>query len=697
MRSLVAIIGALHLLAAGLVAVSTAPAAPTPTPSPDVSEPPDKMAPTTVSVSASIGNLRAKPGDQFTVQILSGASVLASGTSEGTGDVIDTGTGSTGTYDASPGTYTLTEIAAGTTDFADYHLRISCTNATRNSNTALPNGPVNLNNPPTVKLKGNDVIDCVIENSSTPSVTIMTSTYGGDATFDYAVTGAVPATASVRTTDGLGSLTLDDTWTDDVIDIVQQADSAWVISSQGCTDFTTGAQIPLPHTLTQHDQIFCSFVNRRALPPPQPCEINPVRNPTFDTDLGSWTATGGWQSNAAKASNTSQGTTFAADALTQTVHGVADGSAIAVDVLARDDAASSDGGNAVMLQVVYDGTPYAAVETTLAVGGDSTVTPMNGATVNLPSIAMGLVRTLTVTLPSGVPRSGDLTFRMERTGTGDASNLDDDLWIDGVTLRTTAICLQKESALGVGTFTFDGANLDTDSSTPADDSTFTATTTAMDTPVTVDPVFGVPGAELVVPNPGVTVSFTETGPGGWAVSDATCSDAFTGDIVSVDVTGATVTVDGTVIPPRTVLNCLVTDAPSDLTITVPGPVDLGTVAPGGTVTGHLGQVTVDNPAGYPTWTSEVQATAFSNGVTTIPRVSISYWSGPATAAAGLGTHTPGQPTSAEAVTLAAPRTAFSAATVTGPDTVSWDPTISIAIPLSGTAGAYSGSIVHSVA
>jgi len=310
---------------------------------------------------------------------------------------------------------------------------------------------------------------------------------------------------------------------------------------------------------------------------------------------------------------------------------------------------------------------------------------------------MGLVRTLTVTLPSGVPRSGDLTFRLERTGTGDPSNLDDDMWIDGVALRTTAICLQKESALGVETFTFDGANLDTDTRTPADDTSFAVTTTTMDTPVTVDPVFGVPGAELVVPNPGATVSFTETGPGGWAVSDATCSDAYTGDIVSVDVTGATVTVDGTGIPARAVLNCLVTDAPSNLTITVPGAVDLGRAPPGDIVGGHLGQITVDNPAGYPTWTSEVQATAFTNGVTTIPRVSISYWSGPATATAGQGTHTPGQPTAEEAVILNAPRTAFSAGAVAGPETVSWDPTISIAVPLSGTAGAYSGLIVHSVA
>ncbi|MCM3924995.1 hypothetical protein ND748_25435 [Frankia sp. AiPs1] len=84
---------------------------------------------------------------------------------------------------------------------------------------------------------------------------------------------------------------------------------------------------------------------------------------------------------------------------------------------------------------------------------------------------------------------------------------------------------------------------------------------------------------------------------------------------------------------------------------------------------------------------------------TIPRVSLNYWSGPATTTTGLlSPVTPGQATAANAVTLAAAPTAFSATTTSlDPSAVSWRPTLGVAIPTNVIVGIYTCTVTHSVA
>ncbi|MEU5563786.1 hypothetical protein [Micromonospora musae] len=139
-------------------------------------------------------------------------------------------------------------------------------------------------------------------------------------------------------------------------------------------------------------------------------------------------------------------------------------------------------------------------------------------------------------------------------------------------------------------------------------------------------------------------------------------------------------------------------------ITVPAAVNLGAGLAGGTLTGQLGRVEVTDfrgPVNPNTWVATVSATLFVTGAggaqRTITRDRISYWSGPAVRSTGGGTLVPGQPTAAQAVTLAATREAFRKTGGNGNNMVAWAPTIRVAIPTSIVAGSYRGTITHSVA
>jgi uncharacterized transporter YbjL len=76
---------------------------------------------------------------------------------------------------------------------------------------------------------------------------------------------------------------------------------------------------------------------------------------------------------------------------------------------------------------------------------------------------------------------------------------------------------------------------------------------------------------------------------------------------------------------------------------------------------------------------------------------VSYWSGPATASTGLGVRVPGQLTALNAVSLAAPATAFALQAVALSTSTSWNPTVVVAIPAGAVAGSYTGTVTHSVA
>ncbi|MBM0232058.1 hypothetical protein JNW91_09390 [Micromonospora sp. STR1_7] len=142
---------------------------------------------------------------------------------------------------------------------------------------------------------------------------------------------------------------------------------------------------------------------------------------------------------------------------------------------------------------------------------------------------------------------------------------------------------------------------------------------------------------------------------------------------------------------------------ANLDITAPPAVNLGAAFAGDTLTGQIGPVTVTDQraALSATWTATVSSTAFNTGgggpSESITPGLVDYWSGPATATTGTGTFVPGQLTSAQAVSLNLPRTAFSKTSGSGNNSATWNPTIEIEIPDAAVAGTYTGVITHSVA
>lgn len=138
-----------------------------------------------------------------------------------------------------------------------------------------------------------------------------------------------------------------------------------------------------------------------------------------------------------------------------------------------------------------------------------------------------------------------------------------------------------------------------------------------------------------------------------------------------------------------------------LNITAPTSASLGSTTPGGTVTAQLGSVTVDSTLGG-AWTATVSTTSFATGghtvAETIAKSRVSYWSGPFTAKSGIGgTYIPGQATAGQAQTLDVPRTAFRATSLALLSSVTWNPTLVVAVPSAAVAGTYTGTVTHSVA
>ncbi|GAB4103766.1 hypothetical protein GCM10028790_27850 [Micromonospora taraxaci] len=142
-----------------------------------------------------------------------------------------------------------------------------------------------------------------------------------------------------------------------------------------------------------------------------------------------------------------------------------------------------------------------------------------------------------------------------------------------------------------------------------------------------------------------------------------------------------------------------------LDIVAPAAADLGTGAPGGTITGQLGTVTVTDSRASDdaSWVATVTATVFQTGTSSPPETvlpeEIDYWSGPATATTGTGTFTPGQLTAGDAAPLSSvtPLVAFTHSGGTGGNTASWNPTLVVNVPLDSIAGVYTGTVTHSVA
>jgi hypothetical protein len=153
---------------------------------------------------------------------------------------------------------------------------------------------------------------------------------------------------------------------------------------------------------------------------------------------------------------------------------------------------------------------------------------------------------------------------------------------------------------------------------------------------------------------------------------------------SADTTGAsgaTITVQGGV-----------------LAITVPTAADLGSrtnTVGGGTISGSLGQVQVNDArsaAAGTGWVASVISTAFTPtpSGTAIAASAVGYSAGPITKV-GTATYTANDPPD---LTGVAP--AVTAAGITGDNSATWNPTISVAVPGGAAATTYSAVITHSV-
>jgi hypothetical protein len=135
-----------------------------------------------------------------------------------------------------------------------------------------------------------------------------------------------------------------------------------------------------------------------------------------------------------------------------------------------------------------------------------------------------------------------------------------------------------------------------------------------------------------------------------------------------------------------------------LSITVPTtPVSLGSspeAVAGQVISGPLGQVQVTDardPAAGSGWVATVISAAFTPGAgPAIAASAISYNAGPITKV-GTATYTANNP-----VDLTATVAVVTASGITGDNSATWNPTISIAVPGGTAATSYSALITHSV-
>lgn len=138
---------------------------------------------------------------------------------------------------------------------------------------------------------------------------------------------------------------------------------------------------------------------------------------------------------------------------------------------------------------------------------------------------------------------------------------------------------------------------------------------------------------------------------------------------------------------------------AELAITAPTTATLPDAAPGGSTSGALGTVSVtDGRAALDaSWVATATLDApFTTGTgttpETIPAANVTYDPGAAIDPTPPEEFTPGSPG-----TLDSPVTAMSHTTGSGVNSVSWNPTLTIAVPSGAVAGTYTGTVVHSVA
>jgi hypothetical protein len=115
---------------------------------------------------------------------------------------------------------------------------------------------------------------------------------------------------------------------------------------------------------------------------------------------------------------------------------------------------------------------------------------------------------------------------------------------------------------------------------------------------------------------------------------------------------------------------------------------------GGTISGSLGQVQVTDARSAPAgsgWVASVISTAFTPSVgPAVPASAVSYVAGVITQV-GTATYAASDPSGLAGVAVVVTATA-----ITGDNSATWNPTITVTVPGGMAAGVYSATITHSV-
>ena len=146
-----------------------------------------------------------------------------------------------------------------------------------------------------------------------------------------------------------------------------------------------------------------------------------------------------------------------------------------------------------------------------------------------------------------------------------------------------------------------------------------------------------------------------------------------------------------------------------LSLTAPTTVNLGSGAPGTTITGPLGGgaagpsvvVTDDRALLTASWIATASASSWTTGggtpAETIPVTDVGYSVGPITTTGTITATATNRPAGAAAGDLSgAPQAVVTGTAGVGDNTAGWDPAISVAVPAFAVGGIYTGTLTQSV-
>jgi hypothetical protein len=146
-----------------------------------------------------------------------------------------------------------------------------------------------------------------------------------------------------------------------------------------------------------------------------------------------------------------------------------------------------------------------------------------------------------------------------------------------------------------------------------------------------------------------------------------------------------------------------------LSMTAPATVDLGTNAPGTTISGSLGGITPgpsvvvtdDRALLAATWIATASATSWTTGAAlpaeTIPVSDVGYAVGTVTTTGTITATGTDRPAGVAPGDLSGvPQAVVTGTAGIGNNTAGWNPVISVAVPASAVGGAYTGTLTQSV-